>query len=56
MSGSGVIQGGTEFVFAAYAVTAAVFVALTVSVVVRWRKAVAAARPGSSPGGGGRAD
>jgi hypothetical protein len=50
VSGGGVIQGGTEFVVAAYVITALVFGALTVSVVVRWRKA-AAARRGPGPGG-----
>jgi hypothetical protein len=35
----GVIQGGTEFVVAAYLVTAAVLGSYTLSVIVRWRKA-----------------
>ena len=41
---SGVVQGGWEFVVAAYAVTAAVLGAYTASVIVRLARGAAAAR------------
>jgi hypothetical protein len=37
MTGSGVLQGGWEFVTAAYVVTAVVFVSYTLSVIARYR-------------------
>ena len=37
MTGSGVLQGGWEFVVAAYAVTAVILVVYALSVVVRYR-------------------
>ena len=36
----GSIQGGWEYVWAAYGISAVVFVGYTVSVVLRWRSAV----------------
>ena len=36
----GAIQGGWEYVWAAYGISAAVFVGYSVSVVLRWRSAV----------------
>jgi len=36
---TGVIQGGSEFVVAAYALTALVLGGYTLSVILRWRRA-----------------
>ena len=36
----GAIQGGWEYVWAAYGISAVVFVGYTVSVLLRWRAAV----------------
>jgi hypothetical protein len=36
---SGVVVGGWEYVWAAYAITAAVLIGYTVSLAVRWRSA-----------------
>lgn len=41
MSGMGVVQGGWEFVWAAYGITAAVFLGYGASLVVRFRTEVA---------------
>ena len=49
MSGMGVIQGGTEFVVAAYVVTALVLGGYGVSVILRFRKARAAAARSTPP-------
>jgi hypothetical protein len=49
VSGMGVIQGGTEFVVAAYLITALVLGGYGVSLVLRFRRARAAAARSAPP-------
>ena len=52
--GSGVIQGGWEFVTAAFVVTAVMLTGYTLSVIARYRALVSRQDSGADPKAGGR--